>query len=124
MVETNYFINSPYLSFGSTKYNPNTETHRTNFQAGEVLRIHYRDKQFLFVIRNKKNELKAGYSNASNIVKLIKNKYPNTKIADLNVCFPNTWPESKQTKLNKLLNEHVDNDNFEKTLYQYLMLII
>lgn len=124
MSEINYFTNLPYLSFGSTKYTPEVETHRTNFQANEILRVHYKDKQFLFVIRNKGNKLKAGYADAKNIVKLIKTKYPNSKVADLNVCFPNTWSESKQTRLNKLLNEHVDNDNFEKYLYKFLVLLI
>jgi hypothetical protein len=109
-----------YISIGR-QHDPNIEENRRTAQIGEVLRIYYKDRKFMFMIRNKKKDM-AGYADAANIVRLVKNKYSKGKVCDLNFCYPDGF--KNQAKVKALVNEHVDEANFEKFLYKYLLLLV
>ena len=120
MILNDYHIDLPYVSFG-TKHDPNIEKNRLTAQKGEVIRIYYTHKGFLFYINNKKQN-KAGWGKASDMIRLIKNKYPKGKVADLQFIYPEGY--KNEGKLLSLINENVDESSFEKYLYQYLLCLI
>ncbi len=111
--------NHPYISLG--KQHKPTITNRRISPAGEVLRIYFDNGSFMFVVKNKKKVM-AGYADAKNMVRVIKNKYPKSKVCDLQFVYPEGF--KNEARVISLTNEHVDEQSFEKYLYKYLLCLI
>ncbi len=75
----------------------------------------------MFVVKNKKKNM-AGYADAGNMVRVIKNKYPTTKVCDLQFVYPVGF--KNEAKVISLTKEYVDDQSFEKYLYKYLLCLI
>ena len=116
-------VDDPYISFAPTKHDPMIESHRQFAQPNEILRIYYKHKRFIFYVKNKKNK-KFGCGTAKHAMNLIKKKYPDDKIADMQFCYPINWTVAKKQQLFKLLGQDNTIDHFEKRLYEYLLLLI
>ena len=116
-------VDDPYISFAPTKHDPMIESHRQFAQTNEILRIYYKHKRFIFYIKNKKNK-KFGCGTARHVVNLLKKKYPNDNVCDLQFCYPINWCDARKKRLFKLLGQDNTTDHFEKRLYEYLLLLI
>ena len=117
----NRLIDLPYLSFGKT-HDP-IEDNRKHLQCGEIMRVTFIDKEFFYIVSNKKKNM-AGVANASKIVNILKNKYPKYKQMPINVCYPTTWSDSKIQTLDNPINIHTDEFNYESILYKFLLLLM
>lgn len=116
----NQFLDLPYISIGD-QHDPEIEDNRRTIQPDELIRIYHYEKKFLIYVNNKKFA-KMGLCSASECVKLIKNKFPDTKICDLNFVFPVGFAHEDVVK--DLTTTFVDESKFEKYLYRFLLLLI
>jgi hypothetical protein len=117
----NRLIDLPYISFGKP-FTPN-EKSRKCLQFGEVMRVTFIDKEFFYIVANKKKNI-AGVCTAAKIVQILKNKYYGDKLVPINVCYPNTWSIEKVKTLTDLINTHTDKSNYESIIYKYLLLLM
>ena len=116
----NQFLDLPYISIGE-QHDPEIEDNRRTIQPDESIRIYHYEKKFLIYVNNKETA-KMGLVNASECVKLIKNKFPHTKICDLNFVFPVGFAHEDVVK--ELTTKYVDESKFETFLYKFLVLLI
>lgn len=116
--------NLPYLHFSyleTSNHDPNVEHNRSYPTPNEVVRIYYTDKKFVFRVNNKKKDM-AGWGCASDVMKILNNKFPNNKCGNINICYP---VGHKNEKIYESFEDDVITDNnFDKILYKYMLSLI
>ena len=115
-------IDLPYLSFTATPLEP-TVDNRCNFQNSERIRVYFMKRKFMIAVNNRRNR-KFGYTNAKGVIHMIRSKHRDIDTVPLHVVFPTTWSDQKINKLYDLMKTHVTNENFDKTIYKYLLLLM